>query len=535
MMLRIQKYSFRVVWRKGKNLIIADTLSRAPQPFTEPSNVEEYEVHSVRNLPISDVRIAEFREETSKDLILQMVQKYVNQGWPDSKNAVPLEVRPFWCVRDELYVSEGLVLRREKLVVPISLRRSMLSKIHASHLGIEKCTARAKDLFYWPGMSAQITEMCEQCSTCAEYRTKQQKEPMIVTQVPDYPWQKVASDLFSFDGESYVLVGDYFSKFVEYTKLSHDTTSASVITFLQEQFARHGIPEQLISDGGPQYDSKEFSAFATKYGFTHIKSSPEYPQSNGFAESQVKILKNILKKAKHSKVDVNLAILEWRNTPVKGLGSPAQLSQGRRLRSTLPSTVNQLRPHPITVNLSDALESKGERAKHFYDKSALPHDLPQLQPGENVRMRTSSGWVPAKVTQKCEEPRSYLVQKGVKIYRPNRRDIRQSSDIDAQSQEPIVPPRIPTKVPVISTPNPVIKTVSTPAPPIPSQEGGESKACKHDTVPVNKPVGVEKPVVKLIAKPVVKLVAKPVVTPTSSSTPVYTRTGIQVKIPSRYT
>ena len=62
-----------------------------------------------------------------------------------------------------------------------------------------------------------------------------------------------------------------------------------MITFLQEQFARHGIPEQRISDGGPPYD----------YGFHHIKSSHEYPQSNGFAESQVKILKNILKKAKH--------------------------------------------------------------------------------------------------------------------------------------------------------------------------------------------------------------------------------------------
>ena len=57
---------------------------------------------------------------------------------------------------------------------------------------------------------------------------------MIITQVPDYPWQKVASDLFSFDGESYVLVGDYFSKFVEYTKLSHDTKSASMLTVLQE-------------------------------------------------------------------------------------------------------------------------------------------------------------------------------------------------------------------------------------------------------------------------------------------------------------
>ena len=166
--------------------------------------------------------------------------------------------------------------------------------------------------------------------------------------------------------------------------------------------------------------------------------------------------------------------------PCKSLGSPVHLSQGRRLRSTLPSTVNQLRPHPVTVNVSDALEGKGERAKHFYDKTALPQDLPQLQPGENVRMRTSSGWVPAKVTQKCEEPRSYLVQKGVKIYHRNRRDLRQSSDIDAQSQEPIVPP-IPTTVPSISTPDPVIKTVSTPVPPVSSQEGGESKskACKQ--------------------------------------------------------
>ena len=72
---------------------------------------------------------------------------------------------------------------------------------------------------------------------------------MIFTQVPDYSWQKVSCDLFSFDGELYVLVGDYFSNFVEYTKVS-----ASVIIFLQEQFERYGIPKQLISDGGPRYD-----------------------------------------------------------------------------------------------------------------------------------------------------------------------------------------------------------------------------------------------------------------------------------------
>ena len=103
-----------------------------------------------------------------------MVQKYINQGWPDSKNAIPLEVQPFWCVRDKLYISEGLVLRRKKLIVPNSLRRSM-SKIHVSHLGIEKCTARAKDLFYWPGMSAQITEMCERVPSTASSSKKSRR------------------------------------------------------------------------------------------------------------------------------------------------------------------------------------------------------------------------------------------------------------------------------------------------------------------------------------------------------------------------
>ena len=125
-----------------------------------------------------------------------------------------------------------------------------------------------------------------------------------------------------------------------------------------------------------------------------------------------------------------------------------------------------------------------------------------------MQMRRSSRWVPAKVTQKCEELLSYHVQKGVKIYRRNRRDMcLTSSDIDAQSQEPIVPPCIPTKVPVISTPDPVIKTVSIQAPPVPNQEGAESKGCKHNKVPVNKPCGTS--------------VEKPVIKPTSSSTPVY--------------
>ena len=216
-------------------------------------------------------------------------------------------------------------MKGDRVVVPQAMRADMLKQVHRSHLGVEKCKQRVNDVLFWPGMSAEIVEMCERCSTCAETRCKNMKEPMVLSQQPEKPWQKVATDLFHFEGNNYVLVADYYSKFVEFAKLLQDLSSGTVIKFLKDQFARYGIPEQVVSENGPQYACKEFSDFARSYGFEHVTSSPRYPQSNGFAESQVKIVKRILKKCSVSKTDVALAVIEWRNTPTDGLRySPAQ-------------------------------------------------------------------------------------------------------------------------------------------------------------------------------------------------------------------
>lgn len=421
MMLKLLKYTFKVTWKEGKSMIVPDALSRSPIDEI-PVVDEEFVVLTVKNLPISDVRIAELKAETVKDMTMQMLHQYVVNGWPEQRSSVHDEVKPYWNVRDELYVSEGLLLKNERLVVPTSMRHMMLNQVHRAHLGAEKCIARAKDVFYWPGMAAQIKDMCEQCSVCAEYRPKQMKEPMVLTQLPERPWQKLGSDLFQFDGKTYVLLADYYSKFVEFTELKEDQESSTVIEFFKEQFARHGIPEQVITDGGPQYSSRVFRDFATCYGFQHIMSSPEYPQSNGFAESQVKVLKNIMKKAKKSNTDLCLALLEWRNTPIQGLGSPAQLVLGRRTRTTLPTTMKQLRPQPVTVKLTDVLADKQQKQKVQYDKHARS-ERDVLSTGDHVRMRTQNGWVEGKIVQARPEPRSYEVERNSRVYRRNRRDI----------------------------------------------------------------------------------------------------------------
>ena len=99
-----------------------------------------------------------------------------------------------------------------------------------------------------------------------------------------------------FKGESYVVVTDYYSRYPEVLKL-RDITAKGVIDALKAIFSRHGIPETLVSDNGPQYSSELFALFAVEYNFMHVTSSPHFPRCNGHAERSVQTVKNILRKS----------------------------------------------------------------------------------------------------------------------------------------------------------------------------------------------------------------------------------------------
>ena len=93
-------------------------------------------------------------------------------------------------------------------------------------------------------------------------------------------------------------------------------------------FSRHGIPEVLLTKNGPQYDSRDFTEFASHFGFSHTSSSPHFPQSNGYAERAVKTVKGCLKKSK----DPYLALFSYRATPLPWWNlSPAELLMGRHI------------------------------------------------------------------------------------------------------------------------------------------------------------------------------------------------------------
>ena len=161
-------------------------------------------------------------------------------------------------------------------------------------------------------------------------------EPLTPSDVPPCAWHTVGVDLFSLNSADYIVIADYYSKYPFSYKL-HSTESNAVIRILKTLFAEQGSPAVVRSDNGPQFTSHQFKQFAHEYNFKHVTSSPHHPQSNGFIESQVKIVKHALAKAAKSGLDAGLALLCVRSTPVDNKSkSPAELLFGRQLQDNLP-------------------------------------------------------------------------------------------------------------------------------------------------------------------------------------------------------
>ena len=179
--------------------------------------------------------------------------------------------------------------------------------------------------------------------------------------VSNLPWAMAASEIFTFEGHHYPVLVDYFSKYIEVTKLN-DLTSQDTIEALKEHFSRHGIPAKLVTDCGVQYTSKEFETFARSYNFEHVLVSPKHPGANGEAEAAVKTVKSLWRKNN----DKNKAHLEYRATPIQGINlSPSQLSMGSRLRTTLPIACGLLEPEAHNI--------KEIRARMKYGKEKLKY------------------------------------------------------------------------------------------------------------------------------------------------------------------
>ena len=413
-------------------MYIADMLSRAYLPDSASPGDHDFEqVNMASFLPIADQRLEEIRRETENDKALQKLKTIILHGWPDHKNSLPPEVCSYFSMRDELTVQDGLIFRGERVVIPTSLRLDMKQKVHSSHMGIDSCLRRAREHIYWPGMSADIKQQIEACDTCGKFGSSQQKEPLMPHEVPSRPWEKVATDIFEHDSKEYLITVDYYSNFWEFDRLP-DTRASSVILKLKNHFARHGCPDQLVSDNGPQFSSAKFEQFAQAWEFEHCTSSPGNSKANGKAESAVKTAKRILRKALDAGTDPYVAILDYRNTPTQGMeSSPAQRLMNRRTKTLLPTKKTLLQPRVVQHDREKKqLIKRQEQQTQYYNRGVK--ELQPLSEGDIVRMKPfrlgDKNWQKAIVTERLDQ-RSYTVETpDGGTYRRNRYHLRKRKE-----------------------------------------------------------------------------------------------------------
>ena len=410
MLLRLQKYDLDITYVRGKHLHVADTLSRAHHPdCSEDIDSAEIQlaVHTiVKDLPITDERLRDLQSVTRLDPQLQRLKHFIEHGWPTNIINVPKILHDFWKIRDNLCTAGDLILFGTRLVVPKDRQQRVLESIHEGHLGVEKCKARARTCVYWPNMTKAIEQQVQSCSICNMYNRANQKEPLLSHSVPLRPWDKVGVDHFSLAAKDYLLVVDFFSKYPEVVMVD-DKSAETTVAIMKKIFARHGVPTTVIADNVP-FNSRCFKEFATQWQFNLITSSPHFPQSNGLAERNVQTVKNLLKKAKESGCDPDLALLEFRNTPITGLNSsPAQLLMGRRLRSRLPMIPTCLDPTIVTSD-RDSLLKQQQRSTAYYNRQAKP--LKPLKPNELIRVKHGNIWKPGVVLRAHKTPRSYIIK-----------------------------------------------------------------------------------------------------------------------------
>ena len=362
MLMELQRYRIKLVYHPGKEMFLSDTLSRAPVPEDSQNYVHNYDMlkiesekawikeltitKRVEGMPISDERLEHLRKFTAEDQELIKLKEVINNGWPTKIQNVDNNIKCYHKYKNELSEEDGLLFKDDRIIVPCSLRREYVERLHGSHNGVVATLNLAKDTVFWPGITNQIKNKIENCKICLESSSLQQKQPMQSHQTPSVQFEQVSMDIFDVtlaDGKhNYLVLIDHYSDFFELLKMK-DMTSETVVEWTSEQFARHGIPKKVTTDNGPCFNSKKFREFATKFEFVHSMSSPYHQQANGKAEACVKVAKNLLKKADKSNSNFWLSLLNHRNTANKIESSPAQRLYSRRTRCQIPIKENKLK------------------------------------------------------------------------------------------------------------------------------------------------------------------------------------------------
>ncbi|UYV65945.1 hypothetical protein LAZ67_3005963, partial [Cordylochernes scorpioides] len=403
----LSAYTYDIKFKKTQDHGNADLLSRLPVESEETSRLDNiYALSYMEDLPIT---AEEIRIETQKDEVLSIVKCYTQHGWPER---VPDHLRPYFQRKLELTVDGECLLWGMRVIIPSSLRPNLLSCLHETHSGMSKMKSVARSHFWWPNLDNEIEFLVNRCGNCQQVqdgpnRVKWQPWIWAVR-----PWQRIHIDYANKDNINLLIVVDSHSKWVEAFPM-REITSAKTIEQLRRLFSSYGLPEEIVSDNGPQFTGSDMKFFLKNNGIKQTLIPAYHPQSNGLAERAVKMIKMALDKNKRKPGDtiqdtLSKILLAYRSTPHETTKkAPSELFIGRSLRTRLSII------HPNLESIVKEQQARQMKYDHGFQQDEFGID-------DMVWCRNFRGgdrWIPGRIVgRKGSRVYTVLIHGQVKSY-----------------------------------------------------------------------------------------------------------------------
>ena len=456
----------------GAKNLMADCLSRMPNTtkrrwVEEPTNKEmDYEfcrkimarqvtatdIGYIWHDPLLDEIIEQGSQDKEYNMIIKLLQERKDKTYIRHKLPSEHPARNLLAVWDRLGLETDEEGKRHlvtcdisRIVVPKGvdeqgncdghLRRKLLDKLHTAHLGTLKSCKAAAQRYYWPQLQSEMTQRCQECVICEENQRMNPEEPPVQEHdLAAYAMEFLGSDLFHFDGDTWLILVDFFSGFPLVKNLGKHSSTVKVIKRMKKWMNLLGYCRKIRVDGGPEYRDS-FQDWCRQAGIKVEVASSYHPQSNCRAEGTIGNIKKLLRKCKEGGENFEDALAEWRMAPRADGPSCSELFFSRKLRSSiLPEIMEEA---PVEQNRIDRREQ--EILGRVERTRKLP--LPLLSKGQKVKMLDKDGkWtIKAVVRDIRPNQKSYVVESNTGVYLRNRKYLRpqRSKEEEEESAETV--------------------------------------------------------------------------------------------------
>lgn len=400
----LSSYRYDIKYKSSSNIANADALSRLPLEFKCDASVESPIFHvAAQQVTRHPVKAHQIARDTAHDKTLAKVLAFTHNGWNIQECHDP-DIKPYFIRRHELSIEQGCLIWGLRVLIPPNLKEPILKELHWSHPGVARMKSMARSHVWWPKLDADLERITRACRQCSKTRNAPPAAPLCPWTWPSGPWKRVHVDFATSEGKHYLILVDAYSKWPEVAGPMRSTDATATISVLSNLFTRYGFPEQVVSDNGPPFQSKEYGDFLKLNGIQRVLVSPYHPAANGQAERFVQTFKKFLQASEGDgtlQLRIQNFLLSYCSTQHATTGAtPTKLFLQRELRTRLSLV------HP---DISLHVTNNQTKMKTYYDRHTK---FRTLSPGDRVPARdhlSKEKWRTGTIVTQ-HAPLSYCIQ-----------------------------------------------------------------------------------------------------------------------------